>query len=105
MGAAAVSQHLHVGSCKGITQPPSLLSSLQFCLAGRVKIFGFGLGENSQNVSQVARGVPDHLCASALQALAKSFSELQENTFVVRIAELRLGPLPWQLPLREYGLS
>jgi hypothetical protein len=26
--------------------------------------------------------------------LAKSFSEFQENTFVVRIAELRLGPLP-----------
>ena len=79
---------------KGITQAPKLLSSLQFCLAGWVKIFGFGLGENSQNVSQVARGVPDHLCASALQTLAKSFSELQENTFVVRIAELRLGPLP-----------
>jgi len=72
----------------------ALLSSLQFCLAGRVKILGFGFGENSQNVSQVARGVPDHLCASVLQALAKSFSEFQENTFVVRIAELRLGPLP-----------
>jgi hypothetical protein len=34
------------------------------------------------------------LCDSALQALAKSFSEFQENTFVVRIAELRLSPLP-----------
>jgi len=64
-----------------------------FCLAG-VKIFDFGLAENSQYVSQVARGVPDHLCASALQALAKSFSEFQEYTFVVWIAELRLGPLP-----------
>jgi hypothetical protein len=32
--------------------------------------------------------------ASALEPLAKSLSEFQENTFVVRIAELRLGPLP-----------
>jgi hypothetical protein len=31
------------------------------------------------------------LSGSALQALAKSFSEFQDNTFVVRIAELRLG--------------
>ena len=37
----------------------------------RVKIFGFGLGENFQNLSQVARGVPDHLCASALEALGR----------------------------------
>jgi hypothetical protein len=78
----------------GNTQPPDLLSSLQFCLAGRVEIFGFGLGENSQNINQVARGAADCLCGSALEALAKSFSEFQENTFVARIAELRLGPCP-----------
>jgi hypothetical protein len=34
-------------------------------LAGRIEIFGFGLGENSQNVNQVARGAPDCLCAVA----------------------------------------
>jgi hypothetical protein len=73
-----------------ISALPDRLSSLQFC---RIEIFGFRLGENSQNISQVARGAPDFLCASALQAPAKSFSEFQENTFVVRIAELRLGPL------------
>jgi hypothetical protein len=63
-------------------------------LAGRGKLFGFGLDENSQNVKQVARGAADCFCGSALEALAKSLSEFQENTFVVRIAELRLGPLP-----------
>jgi hypothetical protein len=73
---------------RGSTAPPDRL--LQSC---RIEIFGFRLGENSQNISQVARGAPDFLCASALQAPAKSFSEFQENMFVVRIAELRLGPL------------
>jgi len=49
---------------------------------------------SARNVNQVARGAAVCLCDSALQALAKSFSEFQENTFVVRIAELRLSPLP-----------
>jgi hypothetical protein len=77
----------------GITQPPDLLSSLQFCL-GRVEIFGFGLGENSQNVDQIARGAAGCLCGSALHALAKSVSEFQENPFVARIADLRFRPFP-----------
>jgi hypothetical protein len=38
---------------RGRTAPPDRLSSLQFC---RIEIFGFGLGENSQNINQVARG-------------------------------------------------
>jgi hypothetical protein len=74
--------------------PSHLLGWLQFCLAGRVEIFGVGPSENSQNVNQVARSAADCLCSSALQALAKSVSEFQEDTFVVRIAELRLGPFP-----------
>ena len=71
-----------------------LLRPLQFCLAGRVEIFGFGLGENSQNLDQIARGAAGFLCGSALHALAKSVSEFQENPFVAGIAELRLRPCP-----------
>ena len=77
----------------GITQPPDLSSSLQFCL-GRVEIFGFDLGENSQNVDQIARGAAGCLCCSALQALAKAVSEFQENPFIARIADLRFRPFP-----------
>jgi hypothetical protein len=62
--------------------------------AGLVEIFGFDLGENSQNVNQVVRGAACCLCSSALHALAKSVSEFQEKAFVARIAELRLHPHP-----------
>ena len=57
-------------------------------------LFGFGLGENSQNVNQVARGAAGCLCGSALEALAKSVSEFQENPFVARIADLGFRPFP-----------
>jgi hypothetical protein len=69
-----------------------------YCLAilggGLVEIFGFGLGENSQNFNQVARCTAGCLCGSALHTLAKSVSEFQENPFVAGIAELRLRPCP-----------
>jgi hypothetical protein len=54
-----------------------------------------GLGENTQNVDQVARGAGGCLCGSALNALAKSVSEFQENAFAARIAELRLRLRPF----------
>ena len=67
---------------------------LAILLGGLVEIFGFGLSENSQNVNQVARGAAGCLCGSALEALAKSVSEFQENPFVARIADLGFRPFP-----------
>jgi hypothetical protein len=77
---------LRISAVVSSTQPLAIL------LEGLVEIFGFGLGENSQNVHQVARGAASCLCGSALHALAKSVSEFQESPFVARIAELRLRP-------------
>src|SRR5262249_12471147 len=70
------------------TQPLAIL------LGRLVETFGFGLGENSQKVNQVARGAAGCLGGSTLNALAKSVSEFQEHPFVARIAELRFRPFP-----------
>jgi hypothetical protein len=69
------------------------LGSLQFWLAGRVEFFGFGLGENSQNVNQVARGAADCLWGSASVSVLSGKGRFDGAKGDGTLSGARLAPL------------